>query len=96
MIRPLSASLSLHSNRAIQSRFGVAAINSIRQNSRAFSSGGGGGGAGFFQRVSSFLVGAGLMALGTQYTLYKELREGNKEMIKKQTDLEKRLAALES
>jgi hypothetical protein len=40
-------------------------------------------------------VGAGLMALGTQYTLYQELREGNKEMLKKHKELENRLAALE-
>jgi len=35
------------------------------------------------------------MALGTQYFLYLELKEGNKVMLDKQKELEKRLAALE-
>ena len=34
-------------------------------------------GAGFFQRVSSFLVGAGLTALASQYYIYQELVDGN-------------------
>jgi len=49
----------------------------------------------FFSRVSSFLVGAGLTALGTQYYIFEELREGNKIMLEKQKDIEKRLKALE-
>jgi hypothetical protein len=61
---------------------------------RPFSTGGSSGG-GFFSRITSFLVGAGLMALGTQFYLYQELRDGNKQMLKKQQDLERRLAALE-
>jgi hypothetical protein len=54
------------------------------------------GGAGIFQRITSFLVGAGLMALGTQFYLYQELKEGNKAMLAKQKDLEKRVKALEN
>ena len=53
------------------------------------------GGAGFFARVGSFLVGAGLTALTTEVYIFKEVREGNLEMLKKQRDLEKRIAALE-
>mmetsp|Transcript_2101 Transcript_2101/g.4512 ORF Transcript_2101/g.4512 Transcript_2101/m.4512 type:complete len:90 (-) Transcript_2101:2754-3023(-) len=46
-------------------------------------------------RISSFLVGAGLTALATQYYIFEELREGNKILIEKQTDIEKRLKQLE-
>jgi len=53
------------------------------------------GGAGFFARVGSFLVGAGLTALATEVYIFKEVREGNLLMLKKQRDLEKRIAALE-
>lgn len=54
-----------------------------------------GGGAGFFARVGSFLVGAGVTALATEVYIFKEVREGNLEMLKKQRELEKRIAALE-
>ena len=47
------------------------------------------GGAGFFQRIGSFLVGAGLTALGTEVYIFKEVRDGNLEMLKRQRDLEK-------
>jgi hypothetical protein len=47
------------------------------------------------QRVSSFLVGAGLTALGTQYYIYTEIRDGNLRMLDKQKELEIRLAKLE-
>ncbi|KAL7532816.1 hypothetical protein ACHAXR_004864 [Thalassiosira sp. AJA248-18] len=53
------------------------------------------GGAGLFARIGSFLVGAGFTALGTEIYIFKEVREGNLEMLKKQRELEKRLAALE-
>ena len=36
------------------------------------------GGAGLFQRVSSFLIGAGLTALVTQYFIYEEVKAGNR------------------
>lgn len=52
-------------------------------------------GAGLFQRVSSFLVGAGLSALATQYYIYQELVDGNAIMLKKQKELEQRLSKLE-
>jgi hypothetical protein len=52
-------------------------------------------GGGLFQRLSSFLVGAGLTALGTQYYIWEELRQSNKVMIQKQKDLEARLMKLE-
>jgi hypothetical protein len=55
----------------------------------------GGGGAGFFQRLSSFLVGAGLTALGTQYYLYDEIKQSNTGMIQAQKEIEKRITALE-
>ncbi len=51
--------------------------------------------AGFFSRVSSFLVGAGLTALVTQFYIFEELRDGNKIMLQRQKELEKRLKALE-
>mmetsp|Transcript_6199 Transcript_6199/g.12805 ORF Transcript_6199/g.12805 Transcript_6199/m.12805 type:complete len:96 (+) Transcript_6199:136-423(+) len=49
----------------------------------------------FFSRVASFFVGAGLTALVTQYYIFEELRDGNKIMLEKQKDIEKRLKALE-
>jgi hypothetical protein len=52
--------------------------------------------SGVFQRLSSFLVGAGLTALGTQYYIYNEIREGNLRMLDKQKELEARLTKLES
>ena len=55
----------------------------------------GGGGAGIFARIGSFLVGAGLTALATEVLIFKEVREGNLDMLKKQRELEKRLVALE-
>jgi hypothetical protein len=52
-------------------------------------------GGGFFQRVSSFLVGAGLTALVSQYFIYNELVGGNAVILQRQKDLEKRIKALE-
>mmetsp|Transcript_32296 Transcript_32296/g.75958 ORF Transcript_32296/g.75958 Transcript_32296/m.75958 type:complete len:94 (+) Transcript_32296:145-426(+) len=49
----------------------------------------------FVSRVSSFLVGAGLTALATQYYIFEELRSGNKVLIEKQKAIEKRLKDLE-
>ena len=40
-------------------------------------------------------MGAGLTALATQYYIFQELRDGNKIMIEKQKDIEKRLKTLE-
>jgi hypothetical protein len=54
------------------------------------------GGAGFFQRVGSFLIGAGLCALGTQFYILDEIRQGNRLMIRKQQELEERLHAMET
>ena len=54
-----------------------------------------GSGAGLFQRISSFIVGAGVSALASHYFIYKELVDGNAVILKKQKDLEKRLGALE-
>ncbi|GAX16502.1 hypothetical protein FisN_7Lh218 [Fistulifera solaris] len=51
--------------------------------------------ANIFQRMSSFLVGAGLCALATQFYIYQEIRTGNALMIAKQAELEKRLRKLE-
>jgi hypothetical protein len=53
------------------------------------------GGAGFFSRVSSFLVGAGMTALAAEFYIFKEVREGNLEMLKRHNELEKRISALE-
>lgn len=55
----------------------------------------GGGIGGFFQRISSFLVGAGLTALGTQYFIWEELRKSNLSILEKQAELEKRISKLE-
>jgi hypothetical protein len=49
----------------------------------------------FFQRISSFIVGAGVTALGTQLYIHQEVVDGNQQMLKKQKELEGRLAALE-
>ena len=59
------------------------------------SSGGGGGGAGIFARIGSFLVGAGATALATEVYIFAEVREGNLEMLRRQGEIERRLAALE-
>lgn len=47
------------------------------------------------QRVSSFLIGAGLTALVTQYYIFEQIREGNKAMLEKQLEFEKRIIKLE-
>ena len=47
------------------------------------------------QRISSFLAGAGLTALITQFYLFDEVRQGNRLMLAKQKELEQRLAKLE-
>jgi hypothetical protein len=54
-----------------------------------------GGIAGFFARVSSFIIGAGVTALITQYYIHQEIVEGNKLMISKQREIEDRLHKLE-
>mmetsp|Transcript_21510 Transcript_21510/g.33761 ORF Transcript_21510/g.33761 Transcript_21510/m.33761 type:complete len:84 (+) Transcript_21510:113-364(+) len=69
--------------------------STLRSFSTTAASSTGGGGAGFFARFGSFISGAGLTALGTEVYIFKEVREGNLEMLKKQRELEKRLAALE-
>lgn len=53
-------------------------------------------GGGLLQRISSFFVGAGLTAIATQFYIFKELKEGNEVMIRKQRELEKRITKLES
>jgi hypothetical protein len=50
---------------------------------------------GFFQRITSFFIGAGLTAVGTQYYLYEEIKKSNAGMIAKQKEIEKRLDMLE-
>jgi hypothetical protein len=52
-------------------------------------------GGGLLSRISSFFVGAGFTALATQFYIVQEIRDGNKQMITKQRDLEQRLAKLE-
>jgi len=69
--------------------------STLRSFSSTAASSSGGGGAGLFARVGSFISGAGLTALATEIYIFKEVREGNLEMLKKQRELEKRLAALE-
>jgi hypothetical protein len=54
-----------------------------------------GGGTGLVQRITSFLVGAGVTALVTQYYIFEEVKEGNKSMLAKQKELELRIAKLE-
>ena len=54
-----------------------------------------GGSIGLFSRISSFFVGAGTTALVAEFFILKEVRGGNVDMLKKQKELEKRLAALE-
>mmetsp|Transcript_36764 Transcript_36764/g.82705 ORF Transcript_36764/g.82705 Transcript_36764/m.82705 type:complete len:96 (-) Transcript_36764:157-444(-) len=59
------------------------------------SASGGGRGAGIFARIGSFLVGAGMTALVTEVYVFAEVREGNLQMLRKQREIEDRLAALE-
>ena len=51
--------------------------------------------AGLLGRISSFFVGAGVTALGTQFYIYQELANGNKMILAKQAELEQRLEKLE-
>jgi hypothetical protein len=46
-------------------------------------------------RISSFFVGAGITALGTQFLIYNELTSGNRIILAKQKELEDRLKKLE-
>lgn len=68
-------------------------LRSFSSEAAALSSGR--GGAGFFARIGSFIAGAGLTALATEVYIFKEVREGNLQMLQKQRELEKRIAALE-
>ncbi|KAL3894606.1 MAG: hypothetical protein SGARI_007686 [Bacillariaceae sp.] len=52
-------------------------------------------GGGLMARISSFLVGAGLTALATQFYIFQELREGNKVLLARQKAIEARLNKLE-
>lgn len=52
-------------------------------------------GASLWQRLVSFTIGAGISALVSQYYLFVQVRQGNKEMIKKQKQLEDRILKLE-
>mmetsp|Transcript_13502 Transcript_13502/g.19913 ORF Transcript_13502/g.19913 Transcript_13502/m.19913 type:complete len:98 (+) Transcript_13502:104-397(+) len=52
-------------------------------------------GASLWQRLSSFVIGAGLTAFATQFFIMKEVRDGNKLMMLKQKELEVRLAKVE-
>ncbi|GKY91485.1 hypothetical protein MPSEU_000120700 [Mayamaea pseudoterrestris] len=54
-----------------------------------------GGGTSMVERLGSFLVGAGLAGLLSQYYLYQELLTSNARMIERQHDLEKRIKMLE-
>ncbi len=45
--------------------------------------------------MSSFLVGAGMTALAAEVYIFKEVREGNLEMLERHKELETRIAALE-
>ena len=78
----------MHIQRAIPSAFARRALSTDVAAKPA-------GGAGFFARVGSFLVGAGFTALATEVYIFKEVRDGNLEMLKRQRELEKRVAALE-
>lgn len=70
---------------------GVVEIN----QSTKMTAGVSGGGTGLFSRISSFFVGAGMSALLGEFFIFKVIREGNVTMLKKQKELEKRIAALE-
>ena len=56
-----------------------------------YKAGRGGFGAGLVQRVSSFLVGAGLTALVTQYYIFQEVHQGNMLLLLKQQELDEAL-----
>jgi len=82
----------------VASRRGLYNVKSstFTRGQRAFASNAAGaGGSGFFQRLSSFLTGAGLTALVTQFYIFKEIQDSNEAIITKQKELEKRLADLE-
>ena len=69
--------------------------STLRSFSSTSGSSSGSGGAGFFSRVGSFISGAALTALASEFYIFQEVREGNSAMLKKQGDLEKRISALE-
>jgi hypothetical protein len=45
--------------------------------------------------LTSFVVGAGLTALVTQFYLFEEIRTGNLLLLQRQTDIEQRIKNLE-
>ena len=53
------------------------------------------GGASLWQRLVSFTIGAGLAALVSQYYLFVQVRQGNKEMLQKHKELTARIETLE-
>jgi hypothetical protein len=53
-------------------------------------------GGGLISRISSFLVGAGLTALATQFYIFKELRDQNTVLLARQKAIEARLNKLEA
>ena len=65
------------------------------QSSSTSHSGSGGGISGLVSRITSFFVGAGLMAFATQIYLYQELRDGNHQLLTQHAQLEQRMAKLE-
>jgi len=90
---------SLTSKRAVRTAFGprfrrTFAEDAVKKPSEAKSKPPGRISA-FFSRVGSFFVGAGLTALVSQYYIFEELKAGNKTMIEKQKEIEKRLTVLE-
>ena len=89
--------MPMHYGRLIMRAFPSVAPTS-KVNHRLFSSASSEApslGAGFFQRVGSFISGAGLTALATQYFIYQEIVDGNRVMLLKQKDIENRVSSLE-
>jgi hypothetical protein len=51
--------------------------------------------SGLMQRITSFVVGAGVTALVTQFYLFEEIRTGNLLLLQRQNDIDTRLKNLE-
>mmetsp|Transcript_24884 Transcript_24884/g.23898 ORF Transcript_24884/g.23898 Transcript_24884/m.23898 type:complete len:95 (+) Transcript_24884:68-352(+) len=89
MMNPLTVFALRYSNPSMRTYGAARAFSSSKVAARPNKIGG------FFQRLTSFIAGASVTALGTQYFIYQEIQEGNKSVLAKQKNLEKRIEQIE-
>mmetsp|Transcript_18228 Transcript_18228/g.21042 ORF Transcript_18228/g.21042 Transcript_18228/m.21042 type:complete len:98 (-) Transcript_18228:126-419(-) len=77
-------------------RYFISKSNTMEKiTSRRFSTTPKSGGSNILQRLSSFVIGAGVTALASQYYIFDEIRAGNQLMLSKHKEIEQRLAKVE-